>query len=156
MLSDPYYAGWVTVDGQLIRGRHEALISQQLFDRVQDVLDARSKSGTRDRDLDHYLKGILYCDRCYRTADQRLSRLVYTEARGRNGTYYGYYLCRSRQQGLCDLPHLPVDQVEDAVRRNYIHLCVPNDFATEGRPARRSARISNPGRPALTGALRAA
>jgi site-specific DNA recombinase len=133
MLSDPYYAGWVTVDGQLIRGRHEALISQGLFDRVQDVLETRSRPGTRDRVLNHYLKGMLYCQRCYRTADRRVSRLVYTEARGRNGEYYGYYLCRSRQQGLCDLPHLPVDQVEDAVRRSYIGLCIPDDFATEVR-----------------------
>lgn len=113
MLSDPYYAGWVTVDGQLLPGRHEAIISQALFDRVQEVLNLRSARGQRDRVLSHYLKGALYCDRCHTAG--RTSRLIYTEATGRNGQRYGYYLCRSRQEGTCDLPHLAVARVEDAI-----------------------------------------
>src|SRR5450631_2098497 len=94
MLGDPYYAGWVTADGDLIPGRHEPIVSQALFDIVQDVLDVRSRSGTRDRVLDHYLKGILYCERCHKAG--RTSRMIYTEAKGRNGVLYSYYLCRSR------------------------------------------------------------
>ncbi len=131
MLSDPYYAGWVTVDGQLIPGRHQGIISQTLFDRVQDVLNARSRSGQRDRILNHYLKGALYCQRCHQ--QERTSRLIYTEAKGRNGEYYGYYLCRGRQEGDCNLPHLPVHLVEDAICRNYTRLAVPDDFASEVR-----------------------
>jgi len=127
MLSDPYYAGWVTVDGQLLPGRHEAIISQALFDRAQVVLNARSARGQRDRVLSHYLKGTLYCDRCHTTAE-RTSRLIYTEATG-NGGRYGYYICRSRQEGLCDLPHLPVGQVENAIAAHYDLLPVPEDFA---------------------------
>jgi len=133
MLSDPYYAGWVIVDGQLLRGRHEPIISQALFDRVQDVLEARSRDGKRDRVLNHYLKGVLYCERCFNLPQQRLSRLIYTEAKGRNGQRYGYYLCRSRQSGQCDLPHLPVDLVEKAICRNYTRLQVPVDFAVAVR-----------------------
>ena len=129
MLSDPYYAGWVTVDGQLIRGQHEAIISQDLFDRVQDVLDTRSRRGQRDRILTHYLKGTMFCDRCDKAG--RTSRLIYTEAKGRNGEYYGYYLCRGRQKGFCDLPHLPVGLVEDAITRNYRTLRVPDGFAAD-------------------------
>jgi site-specific DNA recombinase len=127
MLSDPYYAGWVNVDGQLVRGRHAAIVSQELWDRVQQVLEARSKVGKRDRVLQHYLKGLLFCQRCQ--ASGRTSRLIYTEARGRNGVYYGYFLCRSRQDGLCNLPHLPVDQVEEAVRLHYATLRVGDDFS---------------------------
>ncbi len=131
MLSDPYYAGWVTVDGQLVHGRHTPIISQELFDRVQQVLEARSKLGKRDRVLQHYLKGQLFCQRC--DSAGRTSRLIYTEARGRNGEYYGYFLCRSRQDGLCDLPHLPADQVEAAVCRHYVGLKVAEDFASAVR-----------------------
>jgi site-specific DNA recombinase len=131
MLSDPYYAGWVTVDGQLLPGRHDAIISQALFDRAQVVLNARSARGQRDRVLSHYLKGILYCDRCHTTA-KRTSRLIYTEATG-NGGRYGYYVCRARQDGLCDLPHLPVSQVENAIAAHYSLLPVPDDFATAVR-----------------------
>jgi site-specific DNA recombinase len=131
MLSDAYYAGWVTVDGQLLPGRHEAIVSQALFDRVQEVLNARSARGQRDRILSHYLKGILYCDRCHTTAE-RTSRLIYTEATG-NGGRYGYYVCRARQDGLCDLPHLPVGQVEEAIAAHSTLLPVPDDFAAAVR-----------------------
>ncbi|MGI8667509.1 MAG: recombinase family protein [Jatrophihabitans sp.] len=128
MLSDPYYAGWVVVDGQLYPGRHEAIVSQQLFDRVQIVLHERSQRGQRDRVLTHYLKGNLFCDRCDKAG--RTNRLIYTEARGRSGDYYGYYICRGRQLKQCNLPHLPVAQVEEAIRRNYTTLQIPTDFAT--------------------------
>ena len=117
MLGDPYYAGWVSVDGELIKGRHTPLVSQSLFDLVQEVLASRSQGGSRDRILYHYLKGMLYCGRCNQMG--RLTRLIYTEAKGRNGLVYTYYLCRGRQLGHCDLPHLPVAQVEEAVCRHY-------------------------------------
>lgn len=117
MLTDPYYAGWVVVDGQFIKGRHEPIISQALFDQVQDVFAARSKGGTRDRLLRHYLKGVLYCARCHRRG--RPGRLIYTEVKGRNGQYYGYFFCRVRQDGQCDLPHLAAWQVEEAIERHY-------------------------------------
>lgn len=38
-----------------------------------------------------------------------------TRATGRRGTDYFYYLCRGRQEGVCDLPYLPTEHVEDAV-----------------------------------------
>ena len=126
LLSDPYYAGWVTFQGQLIRGRHEAIITQQLFDQVQDVLLRRSARGQRDRVLFHYLKGMLWCERCCQAGRQ--SRLIYTEAKGRNGQYHSYYLCRGKQEGVCTLPHLAVWQVEAAVEGAYGRLRLPDGF----------------------------
>jgi site-specific DNA recombinase len=126
MLADPYYAGWVIVEGQLVPGRHAPIISQALFDRVQRVMAERSANGIRDRVLTHYLKGQLFCARC--RGRDRTSRLIYTEARGRGGERYGYFLCRARQDGDCDLPYLPSSEVEDAVRRQYGGLEVGDDF----------------------------
>lgn len=126
MLCDPYYAGWVSVDGQLVPGRHTGIVSQDLFDRVQDVIAARSARGTRDRVLYHYLKGMLFCARCDEAG--LTSRLIYTEAKGRNGQYYGYFLCRARQDGCCNLPYLPAWCVEDAICRSYDTLAIPNGF----------------------------
>lgn len=128
MLRSPYYTGAMIYKGEVIPGgRHAALVSQDLWDRVQTVMDYRSRRGQHDRALTHYLKGILFCGRCHHAG--RSSRLIYTEARGRTGEYYGYFLCRGRQRGECDLPHLPVDQVEDAVARHYGLLAVGSDFA---------------------------
>lgn len=83
MLQDPYYVGFMPYKGELLSGRHEPIISQALFDQVQEVLKARSARGQRDRVIFHYLKGMLFCQRCHESG--RMSRLIYTEASGRNG-----------------------------------------------------------------------
>jgi hypothetical protein len=56
------------------------------------------------------------------------SRLIYTEARRRSGDYWGYFLCRGRQDGVCDLPYLPVAQVEQGIERDYLALQLSQDF----------------------------
>jgi len=126
MLRDPYYLGKIVYQGELFEGRHEAIVDQALFDRVQGILDARSQRGTRNRVHHHYLKGMLRCARCHQQG--RTSRLIYTEARSRNGQLHGYYKCRGRQDGVCDLPHLPAWQLEEAIERSYQHLWLSKDF----------------------------
>lgn len=127
MLGDPYYTGLVPYKGANYPGRHDALIDSDLFARVQDVITLRTSAGSRDRVHQHHLKGLLFCARC--RAHERESRLIFTQARGRSGEYYDYYLCRGRQDGVCDLPYLHVDAVELAVAREYQLLDLPADFA---------------------------
>ncbi|WP_433683347.1 recombinase family protein [Nocardia sp. CA-119907] len=131
LLQNPYYAGWIEVDGELYPGRHEPIVTQELFDRVQDVMNFRSRPGQRDRVLQHYLKGGLFCDRCQSVG--RTARLIYTEARGRSGNRYEYFLCRGRQDGECDLPYLPAEVVEQAIVDHYASLQLPADFVTEAQ-----------------------
>ena len=99
LLADPYYTGIVTFKGKQYPGRHKPLVSQELFDRVQEIRALRSNN-TRDRVHFHYLKG---------------------------GTY-AYYLCRGRQDGHCDMPYLPVSLVEDYVERHIRTLSLGSDF----------------------------
>lgn len=130
MLLDPYYIGIVTYKGELIPGgRHEPIISQALFDQVQAVMDTRRVRGTRSREHFHYLRGLLYCQRCHDAG--RTSRLIYTLGRSHTGADYEYFRCRGRQQGYCDLPYLPVWLVEHAVEKTYATLALGRDFATE-------------------------
>jgi site-specific DNA recombinase len=44
---------------------------------------------------------------------------VVQRAEGRHGGEYFYFFCRGRQQGLCDLPFIPVEVLEEAVVRYY-------------------------------------
>ncbi|BAW91950.1 hypothetical protein CHIBA101_0072 [Actinomyces sp. Chiba101] len=125
LLADPYYTGIVTFKGKQYPGRHKPLVSQELFDRVQEMRALRSNN-TRDRVHFHYLKGgFLHCERCHKAG--RRSRFVYTEAKGKGGTY-AYYLCRGRQDGHCDMPYLPVSLVEDYVERHICTLSLGSDF----------------------------
>lgn len=131
MLRDPYYVGYVTWKGQIYPGRHEPLIDHELFERVQNVLRKRSGNGTRDRIHAHYLKGWLFCARC--RDEDTTARLVYNVSTGRNRVRYAYFVCRRSKQGLCDLPHLPAETVEEAILDHYRTLQLPTDFATTTR-----------------------
>lgn len=112
LLSNPYYAGWVTYRGQTYKGRHEALVSQAMFDQVQAVLDAHRRSGERERKHPpHYLKGTLHCGVCG-------SRLTYSQNTGNGGTYE-YFVCPNKPRGDCDQPYHRVDVVEAAIERYY-------------------------------------
>jgi len=131
MLQDRYYIGCVVYKGEIYVGRHEPIVDPVLFDRVQEVIAFRSKSGQRDRVLQHYLKGILFCDRCER--NERTSRLIYTEAKNRFGNRYAYFLCRGRQDGVCDLPYLSAEKVEQAIVDHYSTLNLPATFVDDVR-----------------------
>ena len=126
MFRDVYYLGKIDFQGVIYDGRHEAIVTQDLYDRVQDILDARQQRNTRSRVHHHYLKGMLFCDRCHQAG--RLSRLIYTEAKSHNGALYQYFKCRGTQDGTCDLRHLPVWLVEDKIVDHYSTLQLPQDF----------------------------
>ncbi|WP_367575655.1 recombinase family protein [Microbacterium phycohabitans] len=83
VLRDPYYIGMVTFKGHVYPGRHEPLITPELFDRVQQVLDARAKRAQRDRVHNHFARGLLHCGRCH--AAGREHRLIFAEAKNHAG-----------------------------------------------------------------------
>jgi site-specific DNA recombinase len=125
VLRDPYYAGVILYKGELYPGRHEPLITKELYLRVQNVLNERAQRGQRDVYHHHWVKGLIWCERCQKAG--RASRLIFTEAKGNGGTY-GYYICRGRQEGLCDLPSLPIADVEDRLARAFGTLAIGQDF----------------------------
>ena len=126
ILCDPYYIGLIRYKGETFKGRHEPLVTPELFALVQDVYQERSAPTRRDRTHFHYLKKQLYCDRCHQAGHR--NKLVYSINRGGGGTQYQYYVCIGRQKGECDLPHLPVALVEDYVVRHYGTLRLPENF----------------------------
>jgi site-specific DNA recombinase len=126
MLKDRYYVGFVTYQGEEFPGRHKALVSPDLFDRVQTFMDERSGRGTRQRRHHHYLKGSLWCGKCHE-GGERDFRMIVARAVGHGGEYF-YFFCRGRQEKVCDTHYLDMDQVEEAVARHYAQLRFPPDL----------------------------
>lgn len=129
LLRDPYYLGMVTYKCQVYPGKHAALVTPEVFERVQRVLETRMQRNQRDIVHDHFLRGMLRCGRC--NARGRDRQLVYTRAINRHGDAYTYYFCMGRQDHTCDLPHLPVTLVEEALLRTVQRLLLtPDEIAT--------------------------
>ncbi|GAA2170500.1 hypothetical protein GCM10010403_49230 [Glycomyces rutgersensis] len=128
VLRDRRYLGRVVFKGKEYEGRHQPLISQELFDRVQDVLVNQRGAGTRERVHDHPLKGLLWCANCR-------TRFYLDTVKNRRGIVYSYFLCSGKAGKHCQTPRLPVAKMEAAVAAHYTTLNVPPSIATELKAA---------------------
>ena len=63
VLTNPYYKGQTKFQGVQYAGRHEALVDEAIWQRVQDVL-ASHVNGERVRQHPHFLKSTVYCGQC--------------------------------------------------------------------------------------------
>jgi site-specific DNA recombinase len=127
MLRDRYYIGSIIYQGVEYPGRHEALVSEQLFDHVQTVLDAKSGSGERQRVHHHYLKGSIWCGRCH--DEGRETRMLVQRAVGRRGVEYFYFFCRAKQEHVCSTKYIDMRTVEEAVVDHYGTVRFTPEFA---------------------------
>lgn len=112
ILRNDYYIGRLRYAGGYYEGRHEPLIDEATFEKVQQILDAQRQSGERSWRHYHYLRGSLFCAECGR-------RLFFTRARGRHGGEYDYFICGGNKAHLCNQPHHRVEAVEAAIERHY-------------------------------------
>lgn len=136
LLRDKYYIGWVSYRGMEYQGRHETFVPPELFERVQRVLDSHQGAGVRTRTHHHYLKGLVWCHRCGK-------RFIVQRAVGRHGGVYYYFFCTGRQDGTCDHPYVPVEEMEKAVARHYAGVRLPDDFRAEVRAMAEEAANSD-------------
>jgi len=106
MLRNQIYAGWVVSKQIKVKGLHEPIVSQELFNAVQDALDGKSAPPVVHKKLneDFPLKGFVRCTGC----DKKLTA---GWAKGRKEKYARYW---------CWNPKCPArvsasrDQVENA------------------------------------------
>ncbi|PJR05054.1 recombinase family protein [Avrilella dinanensis] len=92
---NPVYCGKVFIpkygdeEATIVKGQHEALISEELFDKVQQILDGNKRQSVYNTkvlsDVNLPLRGYLVCPECGRN-------LTGSASKGRNTRYY-YYHC---------------------------------------------------------------
>lgn len=93
-IRNPCYCGKLIIpktvheESYLVDGAHEALISQNLFYHVQDILDGRKRNEYLKVDTPEVfaLRGFMICAECGR-------QLTASASKGRN-QYYNYYHCK--------------------------------------------------------------
>ncbi len=94
-IRNPVYCGKVFIpkygdeEATIVKGQHEALISTELFDKVQHILDGNKRKTVHNTkilsDINLPLRGYLICPECGRN-------LTGSASKGRNNRYY-YYHC---------------------------------------------------------------
>ena len=121
ILRNPYYRGIVTYQGVHYPGRHQPLIDEATWQRVQTVL-SQHRHGERQRIHNHHLKTTVRCGQCG-------GRLIIHHAKARNGHIYPYFVCsyRQRHRDQCSFKAVLIDDVDHAVADLYRHIHITPD-----------------------------
>ena len=93
MFSNPIYCGLFRFGGELYQGKHQSIVTKQLFDQVQEVLAYRGRPHHEPKNKPQELCGLFRCGECGRgvTAEQKTKHQ-------KNGNIhrYVYYRCTKR------------------------------------------------------------
>jgi site-specific DNA recombinase len=114
---NPFYVGRVCDGAEEFPGAHPALVSEELFERVQNVISIRDYAGPRQYRHFHPLKGTLYCGGCG-------TLMSFTRSKGRSGRY-DYFYCLAKTD--CTEAYVRVDQVEGAVEALVAQVALSDD-----------------------------
>ena len=89
MLQNPFYYGCFQYKGELYEGVHKPIISQQLFENVQRIMQDRGKPRKENQDYNFTYTGIFKCGECGRsiTAEQHTKK---------SGLVFRYYRCTKK------------------------------------------------------------
>lgn len=107
MLCNATYCGYVCGQrdrSKQIKGLHEAIVPEALFDRVQELRRQRARTLKPGRPSDRYvLRGLAHCRRCHAK--------MHGTGVGRN--HVARYYCSTRRKTHdCDQPVVPADEAE--------------------------------------------
>jgi site-specific DNA recombinase len=126
LLVNPVYLGKIRFDGEIFEGRHEAIVSQELFDQVQAMLNAnRVRRGPQRSQKEHVflLEGLMRCGDCG-------SSMTPIWSTGANNLHYHYYGCclRQRTSGTaCSAGLVPAEEVEQFLLRELRSFALSDD-----------------------------
>ncbi len=137
-----YYLGIVTYkDEEEVPGRHEPLIDDETFERVQRVLDEHGVAGERRRIHHSYIKGSLFCGNCRRNGAIR--RMLLHKTTNRHGIEYTYVFCSGTRGGGCQSSFCNLDRIEDLVVEHYKTIAFTPEFIELMRSAMEHTRTES-------------
>jgi site-specific DNA recombinase len=105
LLKNPFYCGLIRFKGELYEGRHDAIISKELFDRVQERMTRKCKPNKR-KPAYFVFRGLMYCGECgcLITAEKQKG--------------HHYYRCTKRK-GNCSQPYVREEALTEQITEHF-------------------------------------
>ena len=145
MLTNATYSGRVKFEDEIYQGEHEAIVSDEVFQRVQALLEKnrRIRKLPKANGCRGVLEGLLYCAACE-------SRMIHTYT-SKETRRYRYYLCSSAQKRgweSCPTKSIPALEIEQFVMKE-VHGTVqigsasqlPQEFCSMAKQAEALAQV---------------
>jgi len=127
ILTNPFYMGFFRYAGELYEGKHPALVSKKLFDKVQEVLKERGRPHHEPGNDPRPLCGLIRCGECGRsiTAEEKTKR----QKNGNVHTYV-YYRC-TKKNTICSQPFIREEELASQLSVIMGEYALPHDWAAE-------------------------
>lgn len=125
LLRDPFYTGRFIYCGRMHRGQHPAMITDDEFNLLQDIVEGRAKGKQQKHEF--ALNGIIKCGGCGYCITAESHKKNY-----KNGTsqVFAYYRCTKKSHGFkCPQPYIPESKLEDQITNELMHLELLPEFA---------------------------
>ncbi len=123
LLRDPFYTGRFMYGGKLYKGNHPALMTDEEFNLLQDIVEGRTKG--RQQKHDFALSGLIRCGECSYCVTAEKHKKNY-----KNGTsqVFAYYRCTKRGK-KCSQPYLSEKFLEEQFISELLQLELEPKFA---------------------------
>ena len=114
VLTDQVYLGKIVHNGQAYPGQHEAIVEEDLFMQVQDLIRRNSETRTNALAQEEHvflLQGLARCGKCGSFMTPKWSS-------GRGGVRNFYYCCTRQSHSMgteCTTPYVPAGTIENFV-----------------------------------------
>jgi len=108
LFSNPFYAGYTLYKGEVRKGNHLPMVTDEEFQRVQEILTGRTKQRAEKHEFS--FTGLMRCGYCGRqiTAERHTMR---------NGKLYVFYRCSDNMKEKCTKQGMSEDAVMTEIGR---------------------------------------
>jgi hypothetical protein len=119
ILTNPFYSGVLELDGKVIPGKHEPMVTIDEFEKVQSLL---RKPGRPRETREFAYTGMIRCGECgfSVTGEEKINRYGY---------HYTYYHCTKRRLDLrCGQPYVSLASLERQIVGFLEEIQLPDRF----------------------------
>jgi site-specific DNA recombinase len=126
MLTNTFYYGDFQYGGEIYHGRHTPIVSKDLFDKVQKVIELRGRKQKAHKDP-QALCGLLRCGTC---GCSITAEAITKRQKNGNVHSYVYYRC-TKKRGLCNEPYVREEILVEQLSSLLSGFAMPQEWAKE-------------------------
>lgn len=114
ILKNPFYYGYFRNNGSLIKGLHQPIVTKDLWDQVQAMLENRSVCILKPHSLVYDYRGVLRCAECGCLITAQKTKGII------------YYRC-SKSRGRCNQPYVQEKDLQPQLEAIFEKLYIPQE-----------------------------
>ena len=129
LFKNPFYTGKLPFKGQLYPGNHPAMITEEEFEKVQQIIDPSHTTRPKDKTYNFQLRNLFLCGECgFAITVEQKQKLI--KSTGETKTYI-YYHCTGKNKNIkCTQPktHVTEDELIKQLKDRLSKFTIDPDF----------------------------